>query len=391
MRCDTPKKQFGGPTGSVAGAIISLHALGDSVLAIHPDFTVCTYKLGYARGAFPFHFKAENARVLESNDMSFSSYSAPDADETNELQASNKKRTHLYKASFAIAVGANVRSTGGSSSSDLSHLLMSCGYFDDCVKVHSLGSLQIQRSLASGHRGRVNCLDVGDEGEMMVTGGDDGTCRIWIVDHGALALAITDGFVKSSFGEERAEETKCYHVHTLLGHVTPISCVAICTKLDVVVSGSRGGSICVHNIRSGKFVRSLHIDAVSKEMRESCDGRGIPVRKLATHMDGSFVAHLCDGSLHHISINGKHLCSTQINERLNAMIICPDSESVITGGELGCVKIWSLSDLSLQCTVDAKQNGSIESLAFTPGLPQFLCIGSSNGLMSIVSRISDNQ
>merc|ERR1712194_492475 len=83
-------------------------------------------------------------------------------------------------------------------------------------------------------------------------------------------------------------QTKCLIAHVLLGHVSPLSCVAICTKLDVVVSGSQDGSICIHNIRSGKFIRSLNID---REVQESCAGNGIPIKKLAIHIDGYFVAH----------------------------------------------------------------------------------------------------
>ena len=378
MRCDTPKKQFGGPKrSSVSGAVISIHALGDSIFAIHSDFTLCSYKLYQARGAAPFHFKADRARVLESKEASVSNHAG-----TKQPQRNN--------VSFAVALGTNIsRSVGnGNSSSDPSQLLMSCGYFDNCVKVHSLDSLQLQNSLNGGHRGSINCLEVDEEGEVLVTGGDDATCHIWIIDHESLALAITDGYVKSSLGTEGFEESNCYHAHTLLGHVTPVNCVSICTKLDVVISGSEDGSICIHNIRSGKFIRSLHIDANAKEVLESCEGNGVPVKKLAIHIDGYFVAHLCDGSLYVISINGQQLCRTHIGEHLNAMIICSKSNSIITGGSMGCVRIWKLGDLSLQCTIDVKKHGSITSLAFTPD-GQFLCIGSVAGLISIVSRIPE--
>lgn len=379
MRCDTPKKQFGGPKKTVGGAIISLHAIGDSILAIHSDFTLCSYKLqSYARGSVPFHFKIDRARRMGSRNASLMQKSTPQTNESDEFEAS---------VSFAIALGVNFRSSAnGSSGSELSHLLMSCGYFDNSIKIHSLEPLQLQGSVNGGHRGQITCLEVGDEGEMMVTGGDDATCRIWIVDHDALAAAITDGSVKSSRGEDSPRDIQCHQVHTLLGHVTSVSCVAICTKLDVAVSGSRGGSICLHNIRSGKFIRSLHIDATTKEVQESCTGNGLSVRKLAIHMDGSFAAHHSDGSLHVISINGEQLCRTHIGEQLNAMIICSKSDTLITGGSLGRVRVWKLHDLSLQCTVDVK-NGPITSLAFSNNDPQLLCIGSNNGMMSIVSRI----
>lgn len=132
------------------------------------------------------------------------------------------------------------------------------------------------------------------------------------------------------------------------------------------------------------------MDATSKEVKQSCARNGLSVRKLAIHMDGSFVAHLCDGSLHLITINGQGLSSTQLGENLNEMIICSKSETLITGGEIGCARIWKLHDLSLQCTVDVQKHGAITSLALTsPDISpaaQFLAVGSSNGLLSIVFR-----
>lgn len=383
MRCDTPKKQFGGPNKSVNGAIISIHAWEDSLLTIHSDFSLCSYKLGAARGANPFYFKHDRAQVLESKNASMTHNILPGTIESEESETFDNERNPATNYSFAVALGVNPRSSGhGNISSDPSHLLMSCGYFDDCVKFHSLDSLQLQYSLNGGHRGHINCLEVGDEGHMMVTGGDDTTCRVWIVDHDELATAITDGFVQPT-----QKQTKCHLVHTLLGHITAVTCLAVNTKLDVVISGSQGGSICVHNIRSGKFIRSLHVDAVSTEVQNSCNGHGIPVKKLAIHTDGSFVAHLCDGSLHVITVNGQQLCHAQIEENLNAMIICPKSETLITGGSMGCIRIWKLHNLSLQCTVNVKRHGPITSMSFTPGNSQFLCIGSSNGMLSIISRI----
>lgn len=352
-----------------------MHTRGDLVIVIHSDFTVCTYKL---RDADPFHFKLEKAKTIDSKGAA-KLIGSDDSDEGR----------YTMNASFAIALVANSRLTGKSNnSSEPSHVLMSCGYFDDSIKIYTLDSLQLQCSLLGCHRGKINCLEVGGEGETLVTGGDDATCRIWIIDHDTLALAIADGFVKSSLSQDRYDQNKCYHVHTLLGHVTPVSCVAICTKLDAVVSGALGGSICIHKVRSGKFIRSFHFDASTKEVQESSGtGNGIPVRKLSIHVNGSFLVHLLDGSLHHISVNGEQLCRAHIGERLNAMMICTKSETVITGGEMGCVRIWALHDFSLLCTVDVKKHGPITSLALTRGVPQFLCVGSSNGLTSIVSRI----
>lgn len=46
-------------------------------------------------------------------------------------------------------------------------------------------------------------------------------------------------------------------IHTLYGHDAAISCVAIMTELDLVVSGSLDGSVNVYSINEGQFIRSL--------------------------------------------------------------------------------------------------------------------------------------
>jgi WD40 repeat protein len=74
--------------------------------------------------------------------------------------------------------------------------LLSCDAVENVIKVHSIESLQLQRSIRGGHRGRINCIQVSEDGALMVTGGDDATCRVWVVEHDALATAITDGYVR---------------------------------------------------------------------------------------------------------------------------------------------------------------------------------------------------
>ena len=46
-------------------------------------------------------------------------------------------------------------------------------------------------------------------------------------------------------------------MHTLCGHVTPISSISLSAELDVCVSGDCSGNICVHTITPGEYIRTI--------------------------------------------------------------------------------------------------------------------------------------
>ena len=374
LKVHTPAKQFGGPKSSY-GAILSLNAIGDSVFVLHTDFTFCSYKLiATKNNTLPVQIKAERcSKVDNGSDIAYIT--------NNEAQGNRQGRNSMIDSdSFALTMGGSFRAADHGAESSL--LLLSCDPFENLVKVHSVESLQLQQSLSGGHRGRINCIQVSEDGALMITGGQDATCRVWVVEHDTLATAITDGYV-SSLGLNN-DEISCAHV--LFGHVTPITCVAICSKLDVVISGSEDGSICIHNIRSGTFVRSLHVDAKTKEVNDSCArDRSITPQKLAIHMDGFFAVYFNDGSILVLTINGNCICKADADEKIKTMLVCHESEALITGGELGSVRVWSLHDLQVRCSLNMKKYGPITSLAMTSD-PNFLCVGSSNGFLSIVFR-----
>jgi hypothetical protein len=91
-----------------------------------------------------------------------------------------------------------------------------------------------------------------------------------------------------------------------------------------------------------------------------------------------------------ITVNGHRLATINIGEKLNSMIICHQSETLITGGEQGLARMWNLHDLGAKCTVDVSKYGQITGLLLIPSdyspISQFLSIGSENGLLSVVYR-----
>ncbi len=73
------------------------------------------------------------------------------------------------------------------------HRLICCGFWDHAVKCYALhdGLRPLQTGGNGGHRGAVNCVQVGEDGRTLVTAGQDGTCRVWVVaDQGDIAAAL---------------------------------------------------------------------------------------------------------------------------------------------------------------------------------------------------------
>ena len=208
---------------------------------------------------------------------------------------------------------------GGNGSNVGDMRLLSCGYWDGAFKCHSLdsSSLKLQGSYKGGHCGDVNVLDVGADGQTVVTGGADSTCRVWIVDNSNLASALAandslqvataaktpgsealaaDANSSSSSGSDSSKKSsstsssgraatadesfddnagessgmgdadgghsseergllRC--VHVLYGHEAPVTALAVSTPLDLVVSGASNGHVLLHRLQAGDHVRNL--------------------------------------------------------------------------------------------------------------------------------------
>lgn len=220
----------------------------------------------------------------------------------------------------------------------------------------------------------------------MVTGGQDSTTRVWVIDHPDMAIALSDGYVQTSLGGSHDGEQILSCCHVLWGHDSAVTCVDLCVDLDAVVSGSEGGLVCVHTIRRGDFIRAFRPPALSDE---SPSGAGT-VSKLVLDSTGNLAVHMQDQGLHIFTVNGVILCSTNAGETINDMTICSRGEFLITGGERCQVLIRTLVDLNVCAMLDLSGHGPIRCLALTPDdlnpTEQFLFIGSDDGMITIVDE-----
>jgi len=404
--CFTPLKQFGGcKVGSQNdhGAAISIKVLNDQIVVVYADLSVATYwwapKTYTSKNKTPFHLKMDKLRTLPSRDSSTSAFAIAKHTDLDAVTTSCKESySHnmgLGTWSIAITLGKASLRGGGTGSYTYSSskanrrgsaiqtmktkdaiitssktkqnqtmdaIIFTTGYYDNTVKAHALdGSLNLQYSNNGGHNGGINCIRLDDDGKILITGGMDGTCRVFTVENPDLGQALIDGYVKTAQGHEKNlfvnmndDILMCCHV--LWGHDTPISALTLDTDLDVLVSGSVGGKICIHGVRCGKFIRLIDVNDFFEGERATCAedtissmsnsvGLKSKVRNLALHKDGVFATHIECGLLQLYTINGAKLSCIDAGEKLNTMEMLPGGHSLVTGGESGHVIIRGLRNL----------------------------------------------
>ena len=160
-------------------------------------------------------------------------------------------------------------SLGGASDSGR---VVSCGYWDLCLKAHALDSLRDLASSSGGHVGRITCCALGDHHgtHTVLTGGEDGTLRVWALaqegqsagaafaqDGAAGSAGAADGGSSGSDASSSGGGGELACVQSLWGHHSPVRCLSYAPELDLVLSGSEEGLLCLHTVRKGRFVRSM--------------------------------------------------------------------------------------------------------------------------------------
>lgn len=186
-------------------------------------------------------------------------------------------------------------------------LVFSCGHWDNSLRVYSIvRSKQVAHIVR--HRDIVTCLSLDTPSRRLISGSRDATCIIWEIVH--------QGGASHSINPQP--------LHVLCGHDDHVTCVAIATELDMAVSGSKDGTVIIHSVRHGTYLRTLrppyekgwqlNIQLVTL----SCVGEICVYGQHTTRNANDKL------SLHLYSINGKHLSKEIIQAPISDMIISGD-------------------------------------------------------------------
>ncbi|XP_065438613.1 LOW QUALITY PROTEIN: neurobeachin-like protein 2 [Chrysemys picta bellii] len=243
---------------------------------------------------------------------------------TKDPTVANAKAQRFLSGPFAP--GVEVSSKTLTVSPD-GKLLFSGGHWDNSLRVTSLSKGKVVGHITR-HIDVVTCLALDLCGIYLISGSRDTTCMVWQV--------LQQGGFSSGLAPKP--------VQVLYGHDAEVTCVAISTELDMAVSGSKDGTIIVHTIRRGQFMKSI---------KPPCES-SLPatVSNLAVGLEGQIIVQTTVAgrsslkdkfALHLYSVNGKHLSSVLLEEQVTAL--CVTEEFVVLGTMQCSLQILDLQSL----------------------------------------------
>ena len=99
------------------------------------------------------------------------------------------------------------------------------------------------------HTDIITCLTLDSTGYILLTGSRDTTCVVW-------NLSLDNSYNSGNANDLDSNSFLSPGV-TLYGHTSEVTCIAVSTELDLVVSGSLDGTCNIHTIEHGIYVRTL--------------------------------------------------------------------------------------------------------------------------------------
>ncbi|XP_075685908.1 neurobeachin-like protein 1 isoform X3 [Rhinoderma darwinii] len=245
---------------------------------------------------------------------------------TKDQTVTNQKTQRIVSGPFAP--GLEITSKLFVVSHD-GKVLFSGGHWDNSIRVTSLAKGKVIGQHIR-HMDIVTCLATDYCCINLISGSRDRTCMIWQISQ--------QGGVSGDISAKP--------IQILYGHTDGITSVGISTELDMAVSGARDGTVIIHTIQSGQYVRTLKPPTDSSLL--------MTIPNLAVSWDGHIVIHSSlEGkgtlknkhALHLYGVNGKYLGTEGLKEQILDM--CVSGENIVIGSRQGHLSIRDLYSLSL--------------------------------------------
>jgi len=213
------------------------------------------------------------------------------------------------------------------------------GSWDCSLRLYSLARGK-EICSAIRHTDLITCLSIDVEGTFCITGSRDTTVIVWEM-------------VENQTGGNM--QAKSFQV--LYGHDKPVSTVSISICLDVALSGSKDGSVNIHTVKEGQYLKTLRPPGHEPDFT---------VEHLVLSSQGHTVFTGHNGhqhSLHVFTLNGRHLASVEVSHRVTGLLSSGDH--VLAGDENGDLSLRDL--ITLDTVTCLPLQLPIQTLALTTG------------------------
>jgi WD40 repeat protein len=147
-------------------------------------------------------------------------------------------------------------------------LLVSCGHWDHSFRITHIESGK-QVHTVNQHSDVVTCASYARDVATMwlATGSRDCTIMIWEVNPDYIPTNTHSSAVRDAPTTQNNyishSPLKSQPLHILFGHDDAVTSVSINPEFDIVVSGSDDGTVMVHSLNSGVYIRSIVVSAVN--------------------------------------------------------------------------------------------------------------------------------
>jgi WD40 repeat protein/tRNA A-37 threonylcarbamoyl transferase component Bud32 len=254
-----------------------------------------------------------------------------------------------------------------------------------------------------GHSEIVKSVAISPDGEMIVSGSNDKTIKIWNLKTGLLINTLTEHFdmvysiAISPDGQTLVSGSydktiKIWNLKTgvlkttLTGHISLVYSVAISSDGQTLVSGSNDKTIKIRNLETGKlkttltghsnWVNSVTISPDGQTLVSGSNDKTIKIWNLQNDYN------INNFTFFPLFLEDKLKTTlTGHTDRVNSVAISPDGQTLVSGSNDKTIKIWNLKTGALKTTLAGHSNW-VNSVAISPN-GQILVSGSCDDTIKI--------